>query len=296
MRQIRSISPFSRFLQHRPPLCYFSNSSEDQTHFGFSTVDKEEKAKLVGDVFHRVANSYDVMNDAMSLGIHRLWKYRLIQRLQPFATMRHLDVAGGTGDIAFLSYEAMKHDIDRESKHSFPFENNLSSSIVVCDINPSMLGVGKSRATERGYLKEGSSIKMDFVAADAQELPFESNSFDAYTIAFGLRNVTNIDKALEEAHRVLKPGGQFLCLEFSKVQVPVLDSVYDFYSFNVIPMLGEAIANDKAAYQYLVESIRQFPEQEVLCEHIKSAGFDPRFVNYENQTGGICAIHSAVKI
>ncbi|MEZ5839793.1 MAG: bifunctional demethylmenaquinone methyltransferase/2-methoxy-6-polyprenyl-1,4-benzoquinol methylase UbiE [Hyphomicrobiales bacterium] len=247
------------------------------TSFGFRDVPLTEKQTLVDEVFHRVAKRYDLMNDLMSGGLHRLWKDALVAWMAPpRAGRRHfevLDVAGGTGDVA-------TRIVDASNKHA---------RAIVCDINGSMLGVGKDRAAARGL-----SDKIRFVQGNAEDLPFENGRFDAYTIAFGIRNVPRIQKALEEAYRVLRPGGRFMCLEFSAVDVPGLDRIYDLYSFNVIPPLGQLVANDADSYRYLVESIRKFPHQERFAEMIRQAGFAR--VEYRNLTGGIAAIHSGYRI
>lgn len=258
-----------------PPSSTSTYSNEKQTHFGFRNVGEEEKKEAVLEVFHSVAESYDLMNDAMSLGIHRIWKDTLMRRLSPGPTTRLLDVAGGTGDIAFRFLDAAGRA--------------GGASVTVCDINKSMLRVGESRAEKLGY-NQGIS----WVEGDAQQLPFEDQSFDAYTIAFGIRNVVRIDLALAEAFRVLKPGGRFMCLEFSKVRPAELESLYDLYSFHVIPPMGKVLAGDWDSYQYLVESIRKFPEQETFASMIRRAGF--RFVTYENLSLGVAAIHSGFKL
>jgi len=247
-------------------------SDKKQTHFGFQTVGEAEKRDKVLSVFHNVADKYDMMNDVMSAGVHRLWKDYFVNKINPSRDLKLLDVAGGTGDIAFR------------------FLDRGGGSVVVCDINKSMLGVGEDRAAERGYRDN----QIQWVEGDAQALSFEDNSFDCYTIAFGIRNVVKIEEALREARRVLKPGGRFLCLEFSKVTVPGLDQLYQFYSFQVIPPLGHVVAGDWDSYQYLVESIQQFPDQETFSHMIREAGFG--FVKYENLTGGIAAIHSGFKL
>jgi demethylmenaquinone methyltransferase/2-methoxy-6-polyprenyl-1,4-benzoquinol methylase len=246
-----------------------------QTSYGFRTVADGEKQTLVNDVFHKVAKRYDIMNDVMSAGMHRVWKNAMIASLNPPLRpgFRFLDVAGGTGDIAFRIVEAS----DRQATGT------------VLDINGSMLAVGADRAIKNGY-----ADNLDFVEANAEELPFEDNSFDAYTIAFGIRNVPDIDRALREAYRVLRRGGRFLCLEFSEVEMPVLDSVYDAWSFNGIPAMGKAIAGDAEPYQYLVESIRKFPRQRDFAAMIERAGFAR--VGYTNYTGGVAALHSGWKI
>lgn len=246
-----------------------------QTSYGFKTVAEGEKQGLVNEVFHKVAHRYDIMNDVMSAGMHRLWKDAMIASLNPpaRADWRFLDVAGGTGDIAFRMVEASKSQ----------------ASGVVLDINGSMLEVGHERA-----LKRGLAERLEFVEANAEELPFADNSFDAYTIAFGIRNVPDIDRALAEAFRVLRRGGRFLCLEFSEVEMPILDKVYDAWSFNGIPQLGKAITGDGEPYRYLVESIRKFPRQSDFAAMIARAGFSR--VKWTNYTAGVAALHSAWKI
>lgn len=239
------------------------------THFGFETVPEAEKAGRVEGVFTSVASRYDVMNDVMSLGIHRLWKEALMDWLAPQPTMHLLDVAGGTGDI------------------SFRFLERGGGQATVCDMTASMLEEGKKRP-------EAQNKPLDWVVGDAMALPFEDNSFDAYTISFGIRNVTRIEDALAEAHRVLKPGGRFVCLEFSQMPNDMLQWVYDRYSFNIIPSMGQAIAGDRDSYQYLVESIRRFPAQDQFADMIRAAGFEQ--VKYRNLTLGIAALHSGWKI
>ncbi|XP_045441332.1 2-methoxy-6-polyprenyl-1,4-benzoquinol methylase, mitochondrial isoform X2 [Pipistrellus kuhlii] len=277
-----------------------------ETHFGFETVSEEEKGDKVYQVFESVAKKYDVMNDMMSLGIHRVWKDVLLWRMHPFPGTQLLDVAGGTGDIAFrfLNYIQAQHR--RKQKRQLRTQQNLSweeiaqkyqneedslngSHVVICDINKEMLKIGKKKACAQGY-KTG----LAWVLGDAEELPFDEDKFDVYTIAFGIRNVTHMDQALQEAHRVLKPGGRFLCLEFSQVDNPLVSKLYDLYSFQVIPVLGEVIAGNWKSYQYLVESIRKFPAQEEFKEMIEDAGFQK--VTYESLSSGIVAIHSGFKL
>jgi len=278
------------------------------THFGFQDVPIDEKEKRVLDVFKNVADNYDLMNDLMSGGLHRFWKdelltmtgigptARLLRRTAISSTNvnKHgrlfsiLDVAGGTGDVAFRFLEEAQC-IER-AKASGKDE----ISITVCDINKNMLEVGEKRARSR----YGDSILDDsqaliFKEANAQQLPFEADSFNLYTIAFGLRNVTDVDIALTEAYRVLKPGGRFLCLEFSKVTNPALAAVYDSYSFNVIPAIGHVVANDRSSYQYLVESIRKFCDQHELKSRLENAGFTG--CKFTNMTGGIVAVHEGWK-
>ncbi|MCZ7595821.1 MAG: bifunctional demethylmenaquinone methyltransferase/2-methoxy-6-polyprenyl-1,4-benzoquinol methylase UbiE [Hyphomicrobium sp.] len=249
---------------------------DTSTTFGFRSVDERERQGLVNRVFATVAERYDLMNDLMSGGLHRLWKDDLIAQLNPprdQRAFRLLDVAGGTGDVTL-----------RYARASGP-----NASAVLCDISPEMIAVGRRRIEEAGL-----TARITFAEGNAEALPFPDRSFDAYTIAFGIRNVTHIDKALAEAFRVLKIGGHFLCLEFSEVQVPILDRLYDFHSFEVIPRLGQAIAGEAAPYRYLVESIRKFPNQEKFAAMVRSAGFDR--VSYRNLTGGVAAIHSGWKI
>lgn len=253
--------------------------SDGTTHFGFRTVRAEEKQGLVRDVFDSVAARYDLMNDLMSGGVHRLWKDRLIDWLAPRPGQHLLDVGGGTGDIAFRFLDAAR---PRE-------EGQPKPQVTVCDINTEMLRVGQKRADNRGRV-----AGLEWVCGDAQSLPFPDCSFDAYTIAFCLRNVTDIDKALREARRVLKPGGRFLCLEFSKVVVPGLDKIYDAYSFSVLPRLGGMIAQNREAYQYLAESIRRFPPQAELARRMGEAGLS--VVRVRNLSGGIAALHSAWRV
>jgi demethylmenaquinone methyltransferase/2-methoxy-6-polyprenyl-1,4-benzoquinol methylase len=248
--------------------------------FGFREVPRGEKKKLVRGVFDSVAGKYDLMNDLMSGGIHRLWKDAFIAELRPRPGMHLLDVAGGTGDIAFrfLAAAARKGDEDRPA-----------ARVTVCDINQAMLSVGRDRAIDRGILHD-----IDWVCGDAEQLPVPSGSVDCYTIAFGLRNVTDIDQALREARRVLRPGGRFLCLEFSKVVLPVLEKPYDFYSFTVLPRLGQWVAGDAESYRYLAESIRRFPPQEALVARMEAAGLER--ARFRNLTGGVAAIHSAWRL
>ncbi|XP_057970041.1 2-methoxy-6-polyprenyl-1,4-benzoquinol methylase, mitochondrial [Malania oleifera] len=259
------------------------------TSFGYKEVQEEEKRRMVGDVFTSVASNYDLMNDLMSGGLHRLWKDRMVSKLHPFHGMKHLDMAGGTGDVAFRILEAIKYEKLRTMQHVLE-DVQEETQIYVCDINPNMLNVGKKRAIERGLGKDQSLVWLE---GDAEALSFEDNSMDGYTIAFGIRNVTHIEKVLHEAYRVLKRGGRFLCLELSHVELPILKQLYDYYSFSVIPAIGELVANDRASYQYLVESIRRFPCQERFASMIADAGFQK--VEYENLVGGVVAIHSGLK-
>lgn len=261
------------------------------TSFGFKHVNEEEKARMVGDVFTSVASSYDVMNDLMSAGLHRLWKDKLVSKLNPFPGMKHLDVAGGTGDVAFRILENINKVKLRGLRGTFEDTLEAETQIYVCDINPDMLSVGKQRALEKGFGEDGSLV---WVEGNAESLTFQNDSMDGYTIAFGIRNVTHIEKVLSEAHRVLKPGGRFLCLELSHVDIPIFKDLYDYYSFSVIPYMGELVAGDRESYQYLVESIRRFPSQEKFASMIADAGFQK--VEYENLVGGVVAIHSGIKI
>jgi len=251
-------------------------AAEMETSFGFSNVKAGEKQPLVNEVFHSVAARYDVMNDFMSAGMHRLWKAAMVMSAGPPASDRawqSIDVAGGTGDIAFRIVE----------------RGGPNVHTTVFDINASMLEVGESRA-----LKNGLAGKVTFVEGNAEKLPFEDNSFNAYTIAFGIRNVPKMEKAIGEAFRVLKHGGHFLCLEFSEVDVPMLDKFYDQWSQHAIPRIGQAVTGDKESYQYLVESIAKFPNQETFAEAIRDQGFEK--VTWRNFTGGIVALHSGWKL
>lgn len=249
------------------------------THFGFRTVREDEKEGLVRGVFTSVARRYDLMNDVMSLGVHRLWKDRFVDLLAPRAGMQFLDVGGGTGDIAFRILDRVRRRVPDLG----------GATVQVCDINTGMLGVGRDRALDRGH--PGG---LSWINGDAESLPFPDAAFDVYTIAFCLRNVTRIDRALEEARRILKPGGRFLCLEFSRVLVPGLDRLYDLYSFEVLPRMGQIIAGDRDSYRYLAESIRQFPAQQELADRMARAGLSQ--VSVHNLSGGIAAIHSAWRI
>lgn len=252
---------------------HMTDQSDRTTHFGFETVPEAEKAGKVHGVFSSVASKYDVMNDVMSLRIHRIWKEAMIDWMAPRKGMKLLDVAGGTGDISFRTLDRLKGD----------------GHATVCDMTEGMLVAGRQRAEA-----ESMSSALDWVCGDAMALPFEDKSFDTYTISFGIRNVTRIADALKEAFRVLKPGGRFLCLEFSRVDPPLLEKAYDLYSFNVIPRMGKLIANDSESYQYLVESIRKFPPQVEFADMIRDAGFGR--VQYRNQTLGVAAIHSGWRI
>jgi demethylmenaquinone methyltransferase/2-methoxy-6-polyprenyl-1,4-benzoquinol methylase len=246
------------------------------THFGYRDVPLGEKQTLVNEVFHSVASRYDLMNDLMSAGLHRVWKDIMINTLNPprsDAPFALLDVAGGTGDISFRAARAAGHGFRS----------------TVCDINPDMLAVGRERAA-RNHLDD----RVDFVEGNAEALSFPDRTFDAYTIAFGIRNVPRIDLALREAYRVLKPGGRFLCLEFSTVDVPGLDRIYDLFSFKVIPPLGRMITGDADSYRYLVESIRKFPKPGAFAEMIGDAGFSR--ATWQSLSGGIVALHSGWRL
>lgn len=244
--------------------------------FGFRDVREDERQGLVNSVFASVAERYDLMNDLMSGGLHRLWKddfVSMIDAPRGEAPFRLIDVAGGTGDIAMRFVKGA----------------GRGATATICDISPEMLTVGQRRVADAGLTQ-----RIDCIEGNAEALPFADKSFDAYTIAFGIRNVTHIDTALAEAMRVLKIGGRLLVLEFSHVEVPMLDRLYDFHSFEVIPRLGKLAAGDAEAYRYLVESIRRFPTQEAFAAMIRDAGFER--VTYRNLTGGVAAIHSAWKI
>lgn len=260
-----------------------------KTHFGFQEVDAAEKSGRVKEVFSNVASSYDLMNDLMSAGVHRLWKNRLVSQLSPFGGMKHVDVAGGTGDIAFRILKAIRQAEAEANSSGFPVAE--PGSVIIADINAAMLAEGRLAAAQQGIANDSG---LHWLEADAEKMPCRSESVDAYTIAFGIRNVTDIPAALLEAHRVLRKGGRFLCLEFSQVTVPGLRDLYESYSFNVIPKIGRYVANDEESYQYLVESIRQFPPQEEFAGMIEDAGFAS--VTFENLTAGVAAIHSGIKL
>ena len=251
-----------------------AKAKEKQADFGFRRVPLSDKQALVDDVFHSVARRYDLMNDLMSGGLHRAWKAALVaavnppKRGTPFAL---LDLAGGTGDVAFRVADA----------------GGPGTHVTVADINVDMLQVGRERAAKSGH-------QVEFIEANAEALPFPDRSFDAVTIAFGIRNVPRIDVALGEIHRVLKIGGRFLCLEFSSVDVPGLDRLYDLYSFNVIPAVGRVVTGDAEAYRYLVESIRKFPRPEKFADMIRAAGF--RRASFQPMTGGVVALHSGWRL
>ena len=248
----------------------------EQTHFGYQSVPLEEKQGRVDDVFHSVARRYDLMNDLMSGGLHRAWKDALVTGVNPPKSERNfhvLDLAGGTGDVAFRIADAGGH----------------GTRVTVCDINADMLEVGRQRAATRGL-----DDIVTFDQGNAEELAYPDRSFDCITIAFGIRNVPRIERALDEAHRVLRIGGRFLCLEFSSVDVPGLDALYELYSFQLIPRVGEVVTEDRDAYQYLVESIRKFPKPKVFARMIEFAGF--RRVSFRPMTGGVVALHSGWRL
>lgn len=249
-----------------------TKSEQKTTHFGFQNVKHEDKASLVAEVFQSVAPKYDVMNDLMSLGMHRLWKRFAIKQAAIRPGQRILDVASGTGDLAM----------------AFARLTGPTGSVIMTDINEAMLKTGRDR-----LLDAGISGNIDCVQADAEKLPFADNDFDRVTIAFGLRNVTDKLAALKSMYRVLKPGGKLLILEFSKVHTPLLSKIYDLYSFNVIPKIGGLVANDSESYQYLVESIRMHPDQETMKSMMMEAGFED--VEYFNLSGGIVALHQGYK-
>ncbi len=241
------------------------------THFGFRSVAEKDKSSLVRGVFDSVAPKYDLMNDLMSLGAHRLWKSAFLDWLAPRPGMKLLDVGGGTGDIAFS------------------FLERSGEKVRVVDINKEMLSYGRDRAIDKGIL-----TGISWTCGDAEKLPVKDSSVDAFTIAFCIRNVTHIEIALSEARRVLKPGGRFMCLEFSRVAWPILDKLYDTYSFQVLPALGKWVAGDSKAYQYLAESIRKFPDQDTFADMITGAGLEQ--VKSRNLSCGIVAMHSAWRI
>jgi len=245
-------------------------SENKQTHFGFQTVDEQEKAKKVGEVFHSVAQQYDVMNDLMSLGMHRLWKRFAVQLSGVKTGDQVLDIAGGSGDLSRLFCRAV----------------GSSGQVVLTDINASMLNVGRNRLLDEG-------ISIPALQCDAEKLPFAEHSFDCVIVAFGLRNMTHKQQALNEMHRVLKPGGRLLVLEFSQVWKP-LQAIYDAYSFKLIPFIGKLVAKDADSYQYLAESIRMHPDQETLKQMMQQAGLNK--VEYYNLAAGVVALHKGWKL
>ena len=248
------------------------DNAERTTHFGFEAVPEAKKAGKVQDVFNSVASKYDIMNDVMSVGIHRIWKEAMMDWLAPKPGQKLLDVAGGTGDVSFKF-----------------LKRSGSGHATVLDITENMLIEGRKRAESDKMLDN-----LDWLVGDAMSLPFADNSFDVYTISFGIRNVTHPQEALNEAFRVLQPGGRLMVLEFSQIPVPLVQKAYDLYSFKVIPTMGELIANDRNSYQYLVESIRKFPDQETFLSMLQNAGF--KNTGYRNLSLGIAALHSGWKI
>ena len=249
-----------------------ADTPSDRASFGYRDVPASEKAGMVARVFESVAPRYDLMNDLMSGGVHRLWKNVLVDVLAPRRNEKFLDVAGGTGDIAFRIVKRVE-----------------GADVTICDINPAMLEVGRDRAADKGLLRG-----LTWTTGDAENLPFPDRSFDAYTIAFGLRNVTDIDKALREAHRVLKPGGRYFCLEFSKVTSAPVGKVYDAYSERALPLFGRVVARDAESYRYLHESIRRFPPQRELAARMRAAGFDN--VSWRDMSLGVVALHQGWRI
>jgi demethylmenaquinone methyltransferase / 2-methoxy-6-polyprenyl-1,4-benzoquinol methylase len=250
-----------------------ANNTDKTTHFGYKDVPTEEKQGMVADVFHSVAAKYDVMNDLMSFGVHRLWKRFTIDMSGVRPGNKVLDLAGGTGDLT-----------KKFSKIVGP-----QGKVVLADINSSMLEVGRERLTNQGFVGN-----IEYVQANAQYLPFEDNTFDVITIAFGLRNVTDKDEALRSMFRVLKPGGRLLVLEFSQTKNPLLKKAYDLYSFTALPIMGKLVTNDSESYKYLAESIRMHPDQETLKGMMEEAGFNR--VSYHNMTGGMVALHRGIKV
>jgi demethylmenaquinone methyltransferase/2-methoxy-6-polyprenyl-1,4-benzoquinol methylase len=256
-------------------------SEEDRsgyTDFGFRLVPEGEKAPLVRALFDSVAPRYDLMNDLMSAGIHRWWKAEMVAWLKPRPGQRLLDVAGGTGDIALRALPRL-----------VPQDENAAGGAVICDASEAMLAIGRARALDQGILNG-----IEWLCADAERLPVADRSVDLYAIGFGLRNVTRIEGALAEAHRVLRPGGHFLCLEFTPEITPLLQPLYDLYSFQIVPLLGQIVTGDRDAYAYLVESIRRFPRQSELAGMIARAGLGQ--VKFRNLTGGVAALHSAWRL
>ena len=249
-----------------------TEDSSKTTHFGFQTVAEDQKAGMVHGVFTRVASKYDIMNDVMSVGIHRIWKDAMMDWLAPRPGTKLLDVAGGTGDVSFRYLKRAP-----------------GSHATVLDMTEQMLVEGRHRAEA-----ESMADNLDWVVGDAMALPFPANTFDVYTISFGIRNVTRVQDALNEAYRVLRPGGRLMVLEFSQLPNPAMQWAYDRYSFNVIPVMGQIIAGDRDSYQYLVESIRKFPDQDTFAAMIRTAGFGQ--VKYRNLTMGVAALHSGWKI
>lgn len=249
-----------------------AKSDENTTHFGYKTIQKDDKISMVADVFHSVAKQYDVMNDLMSFGIHRLWKRFTIDASGVRPGNKVLDLAGGTGDLT----AKFSRLVGREGK------------VILADINSSMLNVGRDKLRDKGLVQN-----IEYVQANAETLPFEENTFDVVTMAFGLRNVTDKDKALRSIYSVLKPGGRLLVLEFSKPEQELLSKAYDFYSFNILPKMGEIVAKDGESYRYLAESIRMHPDQHTLKTMMDNAGFEQ--TSFKNLTGGVVALHKGYK-
>jgi 2-methoxy-6-polyprenyl-1,4-benzoquinol methylase len=290
------------------PLRFFArahSTDSNTTHFGYDEVPENEKQTRVNEVFSSVADKYDLMNDVMSFGIHRIWKDYFIRVIRPDPQWNYIDVAGGTGDIAFRYLKELDRYYPSSTQpsaepsitptHTFIADNlkqtriQPTSKCVVADINPNMLAVGKQRAIDNNL-----HDRIQWVETNAEELPFDNEQFDFYTIAFGIRNCTHIDRVVSEAYRVLKKGGRFLCLEFSQVNNTLLRYAYDEYSKTFIPPMGQIIANDWKSYQYLIESIRVFPKQKEFADLIRSCQF--RYVTYENLSFGVAAIHSGYKL
>lgn len=252
----------------------------NKTHFGFQTVDMKEKTSRVRDVFDRVSGRYDIMNDAMSFGLHHVWKRQFVDRMAPQLGESFLDVAGGTGDIAMGIVRALRRQTRRSTE--------ITHAVTICDINASMMTVGVRKCMDLGF-----SSEIRWACGDGSALPFPDNHFDVYSISFGLRNITDPAAALSEAYRVLKPGGRFYCLEFSKIHNPLLRTLYTQYAFHVIPAMGSVLAGDRSSYRYLSESIEMFMTQQELAFALENAGFNR--VAVENLNGGIVAIHQGVK-
>ncbi|KAH8862299.1 2-methoxy-6-polyprenyl-1,4-benzoquinol methylase, mitochondrial [Schistosoma japonicum] len=278
----------SHCIQNTPRFCLMNAHKYlmSTTHFGFETVPTEVKQSKVNHVFENVSKKYDLMNDIMSFGVHRLWKDCFVNRIMPTDKLKYLDVAGGTGDIAFRINKYAKHICT--VPEALETKVTVSPDVTVCDINPSMMEVGKLRAKKLGF----SNIQ--WVEGNAENLPFNDNSFDVYTIAFGIRNCTHIEKVITEAYRVLRPWGRFYCLEFSKVENFLFRSIYNSYSMQLIPVIGQLVAGDWDSYKYLVESIRKFPDQKTFAHMIAESRFDG--VNWINYSNGIVSVHMGYKV
>lgn len=292
--RVKNFTFISRNLRLITNTVRYQSSEHETTNFGFKEVKVEEKQTEVNKVFSNVAEKYDIMNDVMSFGLHRAWKNHLINEINPNYQMKLIDVAGGTGDIAFRFLNHLYGSSDERSiEDRLKEENNPTKSnfeITVCDINENMLKVGQERSKALPF-----ADRLVWKVGNAEDLVNEKdNCYDVYTIAFGIRNCTNLDKVIKEAYRILKPGGRFLVMEFSKIDNFILKKMYDFYSFEIIPATGYMIAGDWDSYQYLVESIRMFPTQEEFAGLIRDCGF--KFVRYENLTEGVVAIHSGIKL